>query len=449
MVLSASPPVLSRAVSSLLNQIATELAQEQNLVRIKKLLLYVCTGIWENERQRLDRAPLDALLQHLFENFLTFEDLQQQLHQVVASLNKPAEYTIVANTIISRFHLVYAAVEQDQPTANQTFCEAVTQRLQQEPDPIRIKKLLLLSCRGFWESDVNQLARLSLSDLIQELHQINPTVEGLQASLFQVAKALSKPAEYTKIAETISNIFQDCWTEEKTELMEPFSETALEVTTKVTTKVTTWLPVSEVIRAPILPTLNEIAERQTCTLENLQQNRDHLSAIKESGIGPSFPTIPSHAGAPKCFEPSRMLVIAPQNTINFFDLRLEMVQDANPLRIKILLFSLLHESFDGSAEHDAFLRTHELDDLLRVLFLSYRLYSEVEIQLNQTALSLSATNYLQVAEAILRAIQPLYIELDPAVEAELISHWLPTIQGAPTEITNMKADTNEITLPDR
>ncbi|NJO79620.1 MAG: hypothetical protein HC827_14645 [Cyanobacteria bacterium RM1_2_2] len=152
MVLSVPPPVQSKVVSPLLDQIVAELSQEQNLIRIKKLLLYVCTGTWENNRQRLARVPLNVLLQHLFETSSTFEQLQHQLNQVVASLNKSAEYTIVANAVISRFHGVYSKLEQDQPTANQAFYEAVAERLQQEPDLIRIKKLLLLTCRSTWET---------------------------------------------------------------------------------------------------------------------------------------------------------------------------------------------------------------------------------------------------------------------------------------------------------
>lgn len=120
MVLSASPPIYS-TVSPLLDQIAEELTQDQNLLRIKKLLLYVCTGTWENDSQRLDRATTRVLLQHLFDLSPSFEQLQQQLNQVVTTLNKSAEYTIVANTVINRFHTVYAEVQQSQTAASQLF----------------------------------------------------------------------------------------------------------------------------------------------------------------------------------------------------------------------------------------------------------------------------------------------------------------------------------------
>ncbi|NJO79622.1 MAG: hypothetical protein HC827_14655 [Cyanobacteria bacterium RM1_2_2] len=119
------------------------------------------------------------------------------------------------------------------------------------------------------------------------------------------------------------------------------------------------------------------------------------------------------------------------------------MQDTNPLRAKILLFSLLHERYQGSAEHDAFLKSHELDDLLRAFFLSYRLYLEAENQLRGIAKSL-AGDYLQVAEAIIRAIQPFYTEVESVSDLVVV---MPA-KIAPTEITSMKADTNEMTFPE-
>jgi hypothetical protein len=449
MVLSVPPPVQSKVVSALLDQIAAELSQDQNLVRIKKLLLYVCTGTWENDRQRLTRAPLNALLQHLFEVAPTFEQLQHQLNQVVASLNKSAEYTIVANGVISRLHAVYAKVEQ-QPTANQAFYDTVAERLQQEPDLIRIKKLLLLTCRSTWENNSGKLAQLDLLDLVRELHQIAPTTE-LEASLTQVAKALSKPDEYTKIAVTIGRAFQGFDADEKTEL----------------SNITRWLPesippnVTSVMGAPL---------QSNCALPSLPQHGDQSTELKPVGIrlaqsisqsapqyihqtvqqpilGAVTSSISLSVEQPPSPEQKVLVLAQPQKIVELFNLRLEIMQDTNPLRAKILLFSVLHERFEGSSEHDAFLRTHELDDLLRVFFLSYRLYSEAENQLRQIAKALAVGDYLQVAEAIIRAIQPFYTEAESAASSGTVTPMMTT-PITPTEITSMKADTNEVTTPE-
>lgn len=460
MVLSVPPPAHSKVVSSLLDQIAAELSQDQNLIRIKKLLLYVCTGTWENDRQRLARAPLDALLQHLFEVAPTFEQLQHQLNQVVSSLNKSAEYTIVANAVISRFHAVYAKLEQDQPTANQVFYEAVVERLQQEPDLIRIKKLLLLTCRSTWESNSRKLAQLSLLDLVRELHQIAPTVESLEASLTQVARALSKPDEYTKIAETISHAFEGSYDDDKTQLSDITAWLPEPIQSEVTAAEVTAAEVTAATDESPDVTLHATPDQPTCALTCLHQD-DQPTELKpvEGHITPSVPQT-VHQFAPHNIptsisqaieQPSpagqKVLVLAqPQKIAELFNLRLEIMQDTNPLRAKILLFSVLHERFEGTTEHDAFLRTHELDDLLRVFFLSYRLYLEAENQLRQIARSLAVSDYLQVAEAIIRAIRPFYTEVESAVSAASVTPVTTPI--TPTEITSMKADTNEVTLPE-
>jgi hypothetical protein len=418
MVLSVPPPVQSKVVASLLDQIAAELSQDQNLIRIKKLLLYVCTRTWENDRQRLARAPLNQLLQQLFETSPTFEQLQHRLNQVVVNLNKSAEYTIVANTIGSRFRVVYSKLEQNQPTANQAFYEAVVERLQREPDEIRIKKLLLLTCRNTWENNSKKLAQLNLLDLVQELHQIAPTIESLTASLTQVSKALSKPKEYTQIAAIISNAFQSCYEDKKAEL----------------SHITEWL--TEPVYSDMTFTSKVVPHRPPCVW-SCSQNGDQNGNGYSNGYGDQLPK-----PTPKVAPQKVLMLTQPQKIADLFNLRLEIMQDTNPLRAKILLFSLLHEHYEGSAEHDAFLRSHELDDLLRAFFLSYRLYSEAENQLRQIAKSL-VDDYLQVADAILRAIQPFYTQV------ELIPNLVVMpMKVLPTDITNMKVDTNEVTFPE-
>lgn len=409
MVLSVSTSSQPEAASLLIDQIAHELDRDQHLIRIKKLLLYTCTGTWENDRHRLDRASMTALLQHLFEIAPSFEQLQQQINQCVASLNKSAEYTIVANLLISRCHTVYAQGQHPQ-SSNQTFYQSVAQRLEQEPEQVRIKKLLLLTCRSQWEGSLSNLEQLNMLNLVQELHQIAPTIEILQATLSQIAKTLSKPEVYSKIAEKISDLFQPLYQQETTDFL-PKST-----------------PVGS--SAPLQTALLGSTERAIPTLLNLAPNAT-----------PSAPAKPPTAEPTQRPTVKVLTVVQPQKVGDLFDLRLQIMQDTNPLKAKILLFSLLHELFDWQT-HDAMLKSHELDELLHILFVSYRLYSEAASKLSKMAQFLGADAYLQTAEAILRAIQPFYSE------AQANPKVVPVIHATLTEITRMKADTSGITLPD-
>ena len=65
MILSVKPSTPPIAASPLLNEVLQAFAQDQNLSRIKKLLLFACTHIWENNPQRLEQADLPDLLQQL------------------------------------------------------------------------------------------------------------------------------------------------------------------------------------------------------------------------------------------------------------------------------------------------------------------------------------------------------------------------------------------------
>lgn len=418
MVLSASPPVSSRTVSLLLDQVANELSQNQQVIRVKKLLLYVCTATWENDPQHLDRHSLRVLLQCLFESFLSYEQLQNQLNQMAATLNKPAEYTIVANTIASHLHRVYAEIQRGQTvTASQALYQSVAYSLEQEPEHLRIKKLLVLACRSTWENDRNRLAQLTHLDLVQELHQIAPTAESLRSTLNQIAKALSKPEDYSTIAAMIADRFQPLYQEESTHL------------------VTTLRQVPEVTRPQLSPT----SQPETTA----PKTRIPLRVVKNEAqpvlSKPPAPTVPTSSAKPTL----KVLTVAhPQKITNLFNLRLEIMQDANPLKAKILLFSLLHEPFRWQNEQERILKTHELDDLLRILFLSYRRYADVAGKLRETAKLLDADEYAQTAEAILRALQPFYVE-------DGLPMAIAPLDMTVAEITNMRADTHEITLPDR
>ncbi len=440
MVLSASPPDQFRVITSLLDQIAVDLSQDYNLLRIKKLLFCVCTGTWETDRQQLERLSLRGLLQHLLEIAPTFEALQQQINQVVATLNKSAEYTLVANNVIGRLLPVYAELQQRQTTSQSLYC-TVVQQLEQAPECRRIKKLLLLTCRSRWESNACKLETLHLLELVQERHQIAPSPESLRATLQQVAKALSKPEEYARVANLIIIAFQPLYQadELQTSLDLPDDEpdTELRQSTAETTEFTQ-------TQTSLNPKLAALPNPRT----NAGGSAGSLSGRALKVVSSPAPTPAMQSGSAKLSgqkgQPSRskpkpalkvLTVAQPYTPENLFDLRLNLMQDTNPLKAKIVLFSLLHEPFQEDAEHEAMLRTHELDELLRILFLSYRHYADLESNLRQAVKQLASQDYAQATEAILKIVQPFYVL--PAVAAPLQSD----------NTTSLKAATQE-TLPD-
>ncbi len=425
MVLSVSPPLFPSAVTSCLDQIAEELCQDPQLARIKKLLFYVCTEIWETDPQRLERLSLRILLLHLLEGCATFERFQQKVNGAAATLNKSAEYALVANGVISRFSAVYAELDQGQATTSQELYWAVAQALEAQAASsavlARVKKLLLLTCRGTWEKAAEPLEALSLPELLQELHQIAPTAESLSSTLNQLTQALSKPDAYRQVAEMIHLALQPLYSGS---------------TTAAATELRLDPSCSEGSTAPAA------AELPNLTAE--QPTRTMLRVLKP------LPPV----GSPKPPAQSLVLTAVQPHKVDLFGLRLEIMQDSNPYRVKILLFSLLHEPFRGDADHEALLRTHELDELLRILFLSYRQYAELDSKLRQIAVDLAKDEYMQAASTLLRAVQPYYrapapaasISAEPTSADPILAE--PEAQTALTEITHMKVANREMTLPD-
>ncbi len=103
---------------------------------------------------------------------------------------------------------------------------------------------------------------------------------------------------------------------------------------------------------------------------------------------------------------------APLRPTNLFDLRQTVMRNTNPLRAKILLFSLLHHRYRSDRVEQAFLlKGYELDKLLARMLQTYDQLAVLTVQLKKTARRLdNPVEYSQTAAAILRAVKPLYQE---------------------------------------
>ena len=391
MVLATSI-ISTSATSSLLSEVTKDLASDQNSLRIKKLLLFACTQNWETNLHRLEQIDFVDLVRSLLAIAPTLEQLQFHIHAIASSLNKSAEYALVANTIINRVSRLY--LDCPITVARQEDYEAVAQTLECDPDPLRIKKLLILASRNVWETNADRLNELTFLNLVQEVHSLTPTCESLKAVLDNLTKTLSKQAEYGAIADRICLIFESLY----------------------------WLK---------LPAAQSHEPLEMTLTEGMEEA---IPAMGEAIVHPVQSTQPV----------SEYAYIRQQALPDLFDLRLEIIQIANPLRVKILLFSLMHEAFTSSAEHDSLLKNHELDDLLHILLQTHKLLHELEARLLSAAKSLQEPDeYIQVAQVILRSFKPFYpyLPLKPIAISE------PQDDNA-TNIISIEADLPEITEPD-
>ncbi|MBD2567138.1 hypothetical protein [Anabaena lutea] len=95
-----------------------------------------------------------------------------------------------------------------------------------------------------------------------------------------------------------------------------------------------------------------------------------------------------------------------------FDLRQNLMKYTNPLRAKIILFSVLYHKFTFQEEDWFKLRSEELDSLLQKLFDSCSTLRELEFKLNNSVISLgNPDENTQVASAIIQSMRGLYRDI--------------------------------------
>ena len=97
----------------------------------------------------------------------------------------------------------------------------------------------------------------------------------------------------------------------------------------------------------------------------------------------------------------------PKPTYDIFEIRMEIMQYTNPLRAKILLFSLLFHPWDRSGQDWSTLRSYTLDDLLEQILQSGRSISEIEGKLYNMAIALhDPDSHLQTASTVVESVKP-------------------------------------------
>lgn len=227
--------------------VVRSLEQHHNLLRIKKLLFYVCKNTWESDADKLNATNLSELLQELLQVNPTLAQIERLLDTAVRSLSKPAEYSLVASAILNAVEPLYPAsmpsrplhrqAEDDRTEAitspasqiiSQPLYEPIAAGLQRSANAARIQKLIFYVCRNRWENDPIQLESLNLQDLIAELHQLAPTLAALRQLLNRFVETLSKRTEYTLIANTIIDQLQPLYPFQTTPLAPHSSSASVE-----------------------------------------------------------------------------------------------------------------------------------------------------------------------------------------------------------------------------
>ena len=389
--------------SDVFNQVVRYLDSHEEKLRIKKLIFYICKKYWENDPNTLDGVAMEDLVKELVQLKTSKEQLTFSVYKLVKSLNRPEVYAGVATVIIEQISKLYSniAAAYDtqlsplEPAVNPRFTAVnnavnngednslrqVVNSLGNHLETERMQKLMFAACKNRWENDLSVINNYGLKNIILELRQNNPNFLSLRETLNQVAENINKKALYLSLAEIIL--------------------TQLEL---------------------LYDTNNDYKEEdnesksQIFNDQMVHLNDDCDSSAKTSSFS-------SSRSKPVDFASSRMELpfaepaFLNNNPSNYpqisdydpFEIRLEILRYANPLRAKILIFSLLFYAWDQNSQDWLTLRSYTLEDLLQKLIESGKSLKDIEIQLYhiaQTQMDRDAN--LQTAGILVQALQKFF-----------------------------------------
>jgi hypothetical protein len=262
---------------------------------------------------------------------------------------------------------------------NLSLIEEVLETIEQDENSLRIKRLIVFACHGFWVDDPQDLESMELRTLIEELLAAIPDVDTLKHMLNSSVKKLSKPEVYSLVADMIIDSIGLLYTlSPKTKAPEPMvADIPPELVKKLAVGVTVGL--ANVVDDNGSPTHVNTTEYTTDDSTAIERKVERL-------VGRKYDSIP-----------------------NLFDLKLEISNSVTPLRAKILVFSKLHYLFDPRDRSWGELNSHDLSELLESLYQLFSTVEDLEEGLRDTANQMGGDQeYLQAAGMITNYMKPLY-----------------------------------------
>ena len=231
-----------------------------------------------------------------------------------------------------------------------SILDEVVRELEQDVNLSRIKKIIFFACKECWENDPAQLAGADIRSLIQELCTKYRRLEDIEEVLNTIVAKVNKKTEYALVTDQI------------------------------------------------VCQLSRLYEYQDFT--KLETNISNFGGCEAPAFDDHFS---SELPAGEANE---------RDAGNLFDVRQKILQQTNPLRAKILIFSTLYHQFTFSDRDWLLLKTQELDNLLRQLFNVCGSLAELESQLYKTSENLDNTDECdQAASVIIKAMNPCYAKL--------------------------------------
>lgn len=286
--------------------------------------------------------------------------------------------------------------------------DSIATRPPDERQARQLKKLVLAACTGIWENDPNQLAHFSLATLLADLIQRYPEFEQLNSRLNSIVNNLNKPTEYRRVAKLLVDQLAPLY---PTPTLSRASSPEMVALEPDWTSPTNLSPLGS---QPLSSELIEPQIRNPLLLAAVAEAAEHTQPSRYPAYPAASYIAPEVLQDQPAPRETSMGLNPLQLPADWFDTRWEIMKYANPLSVKILLFSITHRPYAFSDSDWQQLQGLSLDDLLTSLVRNSFDLSALEWQLQETATSLEASGGLTqatlttVVPALLQALQPLF-----------------------------------------
>lgn len=383
--------------SDVLTSIAQELSRSKEAQRAKKLVFYVSQRYWEGDINVINSSSWEDLLQNLYENNPTRDDLKALLYQAVNTLNRKEVYLKIAKYIFKRMSSLYddagMPLESSNTDTNQSdyeLIDTIIDNIEYHEESPRIKKLIFAACKQYWENDIEVINRYDMRQILMELRHLYPNTKRLRKALDNVVATINRQNFYSFIADTIVGEltylykYEPDVENEDVESEDEEEETRLILGSKVSSKQAT--------------SAQQVAPQHKATV--VVENVASASQSQTNPVATNNNNMPEGQ------------IIPWLKVDNLFDLKQEIMQYTNPLRAKIMLFYAIYQ-INPSEQNWSIVRTCTLDDLLVRMFQHYgQNIQQIESHLTEIAHSriegLEPEDNLQAVSAIVESIKRFY-----------------------------------------
>ena len=393
------------------NDVVRYLDSHEEKLRIKKLIFCICKKYWENEPNILNSVAMEDLVKELVQIKTNKEQLTFSVYKLVKTLNRPQVYLGVATVIIEQISQLYsnmAAAYDNQlllvePEVNPSFTTVnndvnneednllrqVVSGIENHRETARIQKLMFAACKNRWENDQAVINNYGLKNIVLELQRNNPNFLSLRQTLKQIAENINKKALYLALADIILTQLEHLYDTDNDDEEEDNESKSQRFNTQIVD----------------LKNDSDSAAKTTSFSTSRSDPVDFSSSIINLNEPQLVMELPFAEPAYSNNNPSNFPQIPAYDP---FEIRLEIFQYANPLRAKILIFSLLFHPWDRSGQDWSTLRSYTLEDLLKQLIQSGKSLQDIEVQLYNIAQTQMDTDAnVQTASILVQTLQKI------------------------------------------